>query len=113
MPSALPEKGLVVSYSTITTAIHLAAYMGAKTIILVGHDCGTLDGNMNCKNYHTPQTLGIVWKNPGQYANWVSQKIEGQTIQLKHMLKEKYGCSIYSLNPFINFNLEGHVYKKE
>ena len=41
------DNKLIVSGSTITTAIHLAAHMGAKYIILLGHDCGTLDGENN------------------------------------------------------------------
>ena len=42
-----PADGLVVSHSTITSAMHLAAYMGAATVILAGHDCGALDGQLN------------------------------------------------------------------
>lgn len=49
---------IVVSWSTITSAIHLAAYMGAKNIVLVGHDCGTLDNEKNYKGYHTKTTMG-------------------------------------------------------
>jgi len=113
LPSFLPKSNmLVVSFSTITTGIHLAAYMGAKNIILVGHDCGTIDGECNFKDYHTENTYKIVWRNGKKdYINWLKQ-IENQTIQLKSLLKKEYNCNIYSLNPFINFNLEGHVYKK-
>jgi hypothetical protein len=116
-PSALPEDKdgrpqILVSYSTITTAMHLAAYMGAKTIILVGHDCGTLDGESNFKGYYTKDTFDITWKQYGveAYNNWL-RGIEAQTIKVKGLLKEKYGTEVYSLNPFINFNLEGHKFK--
>jgi len=90
MPNILPKPNkLVVSYSTITTGIHLAAYMGAKNIILIGHDCGTIDGECNFKDYHTAQTYKIVWRNGKQdYVNWLS-KIENQTIKLKSLLKER------------------------
>jgi hypothetical protein len=27
-------------------------------------------------------------------------------------LKEVYGCNVYSLNPFLNFGLEGHEYER-
>tara|TARA_B110000037_G_C16960405_1_gene440707 strand:+ start:34 stop:699 length:666 start_codon:yes stop_codon:yes gene_type:complete len=109
----LPDDNkLLVSYSTITTGIHLAAYMGAKNIILVGHDCGTLNGEPNFKGYHTDSTYKIAHKNGKKdYINWL-KKIENGTIKLKKLLKEKYGCNIYSLNPFINFGLEGNVYNK-
>ena len=103
---------LVVSFSTITTGIHLAAYMGAKNIILVGHDCGTLDGKPNFDGYHNKQSYSITHKNgEGDYIDWLKH-IENQTIGLKKIIQMKYGCNIYSLNPFINFGLEGHIYQK-
>jgi hypothetical protein len=109
----LPENNkLIVSHSTITTGIHLAAYMGAKNIIIVGHDCGTLDGEPNFNGYHNNKTYKIAWKNGKKdYVNWL-KKIEGHTVKLKGLLKKKYGCNVYSLNPFVNFGLEGHIYKK-
>lgn len=104
----LPDNNkLIVSWSTITTAIHLAAYMGAKNIILVGHDCGFIDNESNFKNYYDDNFS----PDPNLYNDWLPQ-IESQTIKLKQQLKEKYNCNIYSLNPFINFNLEGHEYSK-
>ena len=108
-----PEDKIIVSWSTITSGIHLAAYMGAKNIILVGHDCGTLDNECNFNGYHTDKTYRIAWKNGGKnaYKKWLP-KIEEQTIDLKSLLRDKYNCNIYSLNPFINFGLEGHKYNK-
>ena len=111
---SLNDNKLIVSGSTITTAIHLAAHMGAKYIILVGHDCGTLDGENNFFNYHTKETISLAHgkDNPNKnYKNWL-KIIEDQTIKTKKLLKEKYGCEIYSLNPFINFGLEGHKYER-
>lgn len=111
-PKQLPHDGLVVSWSTITTGIHLAAYMGAKNIILVGHDCGILDNKTNVTNYHNQATYKIAHKKGEiDYRKWLP-KIENQTITLKKMLKEEYNCNVYSLNPFINFGLEGHKYSK-
>lgn len=109
----LPDDNkLIVSHSTITTGIHLAAYMGAKNIILVGHDCGTLNGQPNFKGYHTNSTYKIAHKGGKRgYINWL-KKIENGTIRLKKLLKQKYGCNVYSLNPFINFGLEGNIYRK-
>lgn len=113
--TSLPDGDkLVVSYSTITTAIHLAAYMGAKNIIIVGHDCGLLNGESNFTGYHTKESLSVAWKtNPQkQYNDWLG-KIENHTITLKKLLKDKYGCNVLSLNPFINFNLEGNNFTKQ
>jgi carbonic anhydrase len=96
---------IVVSFSTITSAIHIAAYMGAANIIIVGHDCGLLDGMMNIAEYdESPHGAQF-------YRDFIT-RIEPQTIALRAKLKEVYGCNVYSLNPFINFGLEGHKYER-
>jgi len=106
------DEKIVVSYSTITSGIHLAAYMGAKNIILVGHDCGKIDGESYFKDYHNEKSLSIAWGKKGINGyNGFLGKIENHTITLKKLLKEKYNCNVYSLNPFINFNLEGHKFE--
>lgn len=113
LPDSLPpEPKLIVSYSSITTGIHLAAYMGAKNIILLGHDCGTVDDECNFTGYHTESTYKIAHKTgEAGYRNWI-KVIEQHTIQLKQMIFDKFKAHVYSLNPFINFGLEGHVYKR-
>ena len=96
---------IVVSYSTITSAIHIAAYMGAANIILIGHDCGTLDDQINISVYaESPYGKDF-------YREFITQ-IEPQTLVLRERIKEVYDCNVYSLNPFINFGLEGHEYKR-
>jgi hypothetical protein len=45
------------------------------------------------------------------YSDFVGQ-IETSTIQLRTRIKEVYGCNLYSLNPFVNFGIEGHKYEK-
>ena len=104
------SEDIVVSHSTITSAIHMAAYMGAKNIILCGHDCGSLDGEVNVKNYYEK-----ICPNQGDtegYVHFVSKQIEEHTIQVKEKIYDVYGVPIYSLNPFVNFGLEGHEYTK-
>jgi len=103
--SVIGTDTIVVSYSTITSAIHIAAYMGASNVILIGHDCGTLDGLMNYPGYE---------EAPGGkafYRNYITE-IEPQTVALRERIKEVYNCNVYSLNPFINFGLEGHKYER-
>lgn len=95
---------IVVSYSTITSAMHIAAYMGAYNIILVGHDCGWIDGERNLPGYTLPISTE---KN---YTHFL-KNIEPQTLAVRERLREVYGVNIYSLNPFINFGLEGHRYE--
>jgi len=107
--NSLPEdkNSLVVSHSTITSAIHLAAIMGAKNIILVGHDGGPINNECNFLNYHSKKTMHQ--SNKSDYKNWLKM-ISSQTIKLKRLLKEKYNCNIVSINPFINFQLEGNIF---
>jgi len=96
---------IVVSFSTITSALHIAAYMGAANIIVIGHDCGTLDGQTNFPGY------GEAIAGAAFYRQFIT-RIEPQTLALRERLKEVYGVNIYSLNPFINFGLEGHKYER-
>lgn len=102
------ENKLVVSWSTITSAIHLATYMGTKNIILVGHDCGSINGQNNVQGYYDDKSLDV---DPSKYKSWLD-KIEGDTIRLKQLLSDKYKCNICSINPFVNFNLEGNTYSR-
>ncbi len=97
---------IVVSYSTITSAMHVAAYLGARNIILVGHDCGYVDGKKNFDGYPEP----ILGRISGFYDRFLGS-IEPQSIAVRERLRDVYGCCIYSLNPFLNFQLEGHSYE--
>lgn len=99
---------IVVSYSTITSAVHLAAYMGASNIILCGHDCGAINGKTVIDNYyeHVPRSQKSEW----EYFEWLG-KIEDHTIQVCEALKSHYDVEIHSLNPFINLNLEGNYFE--
>lgn len=99
---------IIVSWSTITSAIHIAAYMGAKNIIICGHDCGTIDGKSTIDGYY--DNIQSEQGSDAGYINWLKQ-ISGHTEQLKKKLKEVYDCNIHSLNPFINFKLEGNKYE--
>lgn len=92
-----PDDGLVYGSSSIHGAMHLGAYLGAKYLVLVGVDCGILDGQHRIKDYPTGHTPWAIY--------------EAHNRQLKAWLKEKYKVEIYSLNPFINFNLEGHTFQ--
>ena len=105
---------LISTSSTLLSAVHLAYYMGANNIILVGHDCCKINGESNFKSYY--KDIGIKygdhvknvdeWKN--KYNDWVS-KIESQTIYIKNILKNNYKVNVVSLNPFVSYNLEGNI----
>lgn len=108
--SVIGTDTIVVSFSTITSAMHIAAYMGAYNIILVGCDHGTLDGEMTFEGYYN-SIKDTPWQNWEQYRNWL-KIIESQTLDVRNKLIEIYDVNIVSLNPFINFGLEGHKYER-
>ena len=109
--SVIGTDQIVVSFSTITSALHLACYMGAKNIIICGHDCGVIDMEAAFKGYYTKDLKPHQVTAEG-YARFVSNDIEQHTIALKKVLQTAYDVNIHSLNPFINFGLEGHTYEK-
>jgi len=96
---------LVVSNSTITSAIHFAAFLGAKNIFLIGHDCGVLDGEASFAGYH--DGVPNLWSSRDGYNQWLGT-IQVQTLEVREYIIKKYSCRIYSLNPFVGLNLEGH-----
>ena len=101
------DNNLYVSWSSITSAMHFAAYLGAKNIIMVAHDCGELDDKSWVSGYPVES-----WdKDKIEEAKERNKQFEIQSIAVKNKLKQLYGCNIYSLNPFINYNLEGVKYR--
>lgn len=99
------DNQLIVSYSTSTTAVHLAAHLGAANILLVGHDCGAINGQTNFDGYYD----GIKCIPGKGYNNWLSQVSNDINI-FKKWIKEKYDCNVYSINPFTNFRLDGNKF---
>lgn len=102
---------LFVSWSTITSAINLAFMMGAKNIILVGHDCGTINNSTNISPYKSETAIDAWDDNQKEYIEWLT-KIESQTIVVRNFLRDEKNVNIVSLNPFINLSLEGNNYCK-
>lgn len=105
--SILGTDELVVSYSTITSAIHLAAYMGAKTVFLCGHDCGAIDGKLQYSGYRSTLTAG-------ESADWYRgflRTSRDQTPILRDKLFEVYNCRVVLISPFVNLSHEGHVFE--
>ena len=88
---------LVYGSSSFHGAMHLGAWLGAKFLVLVGADCGTLDGQHRIDGY------------PNGDKQWVLYS--GHHKLMKDWLIDKYGVGVYSLNPFLNLNLEGHKFQ--
>jgi hypothetical protein len=95
---------LLVSWSTITSAMHFCAYAGAKNIIIVGLDSGSIDDKQWVDGYYTEEEQTNKRKE-------LNLNFEQQSIVTKEVIRDVYGCNIHSLNPFINYNLEGHKYR--
>ena len=85
--------------ATTSSAIHLAYRIGAKNIMLAGIDSGTIDGNVSIGKYPRGAT------NPQHIIDFEPQL----KIVCNHV--RGLGVGVYSLNPFINFNLEGHRFE--
>jgi len=105
----LDDEMIMASKSTITSIIHIAAHMGASNIMVCGHDCGTLDGNLYYDGY-----MEKDWVSAGNWGSikvWM-KKIDNDTELLRDYLNKRYGCNVHSLNPFLNFELEGHKYER-
>jgi len=88
---------LVFGSSSIHGSMHLAAHMGAWNIVLVGADCGTIDGVNRIAGYPAGDTPWRLYNN--------------HLVAMKRWIADTYGANVYSLNPFVNFNLEGHTFQ--
>lgn len=94
-----PPKPHSLAYgsSSLHGAMHLAAWLGAAHIVLVGADCGTLDGEHRVAGYHDGDKL---WRLYNEHHKLMKDWLVGE-----------YGVTVTSLNPFINLNLEGHKFE--
>jgi hypothetical protein len=100
------DGSLVVSMSTITSAMHFAALLGASTIFMVGHDCGQLGEAAYMKGYGKAEAaMGY----PVQQVEWLIA-LERQSRAVKAQLVERYGVRVWSVSPFLSPRLDGIPY---
>ena len=90
------QDSLAYGTSSFHAAMHLAAHLGARFIVLVGADCGTIDGENRLAGYVHGDTPWAIYNKHHKL--------------MKDYLEQNYPVRIHSLNPFINFNLEGHSF---
>jgi hypothetical protein len=83
--------------SSLHGAMHLAAHLGASYIMLVGADCGQIDGEDRVAGYKPGDKLWTLYNKHHQL--------------MKQYLEQAYPVKIHSLNPFINLNLEDHTFE--
>ena len=94
------EDRLVVGPTSLHMAMHLAAYMGAADIILVGADCGAFDDASRIAGYPDPD--GHL-----HYGLW-TRSLEAMAGRIRSL-----GVGVHSLNPWVTPRLEGHRYETE
>jgi hypothetical protein len=93
---------LAYGSSSLHGAMHLAAWLGAAHLVLVGADCGVLDGQVNLEGHSVLGGEGDTERILSLYNR--------DHLRMKEWLVANYGVTVYSLNPFINLNLEGHTF---
>lgn len=108
---------LVVGSNTVTSAMDFAGrILGAATIILCGVDSGSLDQRWNYQRYNTGCTTPRYdsGKPCGTINGTGLPHIRAQVALIATVTAalRKLGINIYSLNPFVDLALEGHVYAR-
>ena len=88
---------LITGGTIITSALHFAYLLGASSIVLAGVDGGMINGEINYIGYPT--------QTPFTHCKAVNNQLE---IMIKEIRKH---IPVVSLNPFINFNLEGRRFE--
>ncbi len=91
---------LVASHSSITTAMHLAAYMGARRIFVVGADCGVIDGEMTVEGHDKKQTTLETLRS-----------FDRQNAIVKAELEKRYDTHVVSVSPWVTPNMTGHTFE--
>ena len=91
---------LVVGPTSLHMAMHLAVYMGAAQIMLVGADCGEFDGRSRIDGYPDPD--GHL-----HFGIW-TRSLEAMADKIRSL-----GVGVHSLNPWVTPRLEGHRYDTE
>lgn len=87
---------LVAGPTSLHMTMDFARYLGARWIVLVGADCGLVDGRSNFGGYRVGDNPMPVWAD-------TLPKVADE-------LRRRYGVDVHSLNPWVNYGLEGHAY---
>lgn len=90
------DHALVAGPTSLHMTMHFAAYLGAKSIILAGTDCGRFDDLSNFSDYAIGDNPFTVWE---------------QTLPLVANRIRAMGINVMSINPFVTPALEGHAFR--
>lgn len=94
---------LLMTASTVVTALHFAFRLGAAAIMLCGMDGGLLDGQMNYPDY--------LRRNGGESTRLPHIRLTTHLIVALVDEIRRRGVAVHSLNPFMNFTLEDHRFE--
>jgi hypothetical protein len=102
-----PEYGrFVVGPTSLHLSLHWAVWLGAAHIVLVGADCGVIDGENNVAGYYPEDKMRDLVPH-AHHRLW-----EKTLVQMAEKIRS-LGVSVHSLNPWVTFNLEGHTWTQE
>jgi len=96
-PIDFDDETFLVSRSTLTSALHFAAHIGARAVFVAGHDCGMIDGREVMTGYHD-EYRGCWQGNLEEYAAWLKSLPE-QTHVIERWLRNEYGCQFVTMDP--------------
>jgi len=86
-----------VGPTSLHLAIRWAWYLGAAHIVLVGADCGEVDGHGRIEDYPPGQLPYPLW--------------EATLRDIAAQLRQE-GIGVHSLNPWVTLALEGHTFRQ-
>lgn len=92
---------LLVSYSTLGSALHLAAYMGARTCFVVGASGGEFGGKVYVGDYSQHVDRGIV------------SQTSLQTQGICDELHRRYGTQFVGVLPWANLRVGGVPFRSD
>lgn len=92
-----------VGPSSATLTMHWAAFLGAAHIVLVGFDCGVIDGEERKAGYYPPANADAI-------APHSHHRLWGRVMEETASLFRENGVSVHSLNPWATLGLEGHTW---
>lgn len=102
-----PEHGrFVVGPTSLHLSMHWAVWLGAAHLVLVGADCGVIDGDNNRTGYYGPANGENVAAH-AHHRLWQT-KLEEMAGKIRAL-----GVSVHSLNPWVTFGLEGHRWEQQ
>jgi len=115
MRAPLGPDDLLVGRTSMISAIHAAAILGARAVFVVGLDGGSLDGRWRYEGYragfYAHAAEGRL--KPRRKATGDRKNVPGWMADvraLRERLLADYGCRVVGFSPFIGLDHEGHVF---